>query len=226
MEEFAATPHGTSWSHIRAMARQMVPGFVLPAAIYFSLSPHIGVLIALVAAASIPIVDSAIRVIRGRAQNGMALVFLPFTAIGIGLATLLHSPVFILARGGVTSAIMGLAFAGSAIIGRPLCRTMALHLSSDQHEGRRRLAERWAHPKATDVFRILSVGWGLLLLALGAQQVLVAMSASPGLVMLLEPPVHAVVTLLGIVGSVLYVRRIQKLHPEIAMLPTRSPAAA
>jgi hypothetical protein len=208
------------------MAWQMIPGFVLPAVVYFSLSPHVGVLMALVAAASVPIVDAAVRVLRGRAQNGMALVFLPSTAIGIGLAALLHSPVFILAKGGVTSAMMGLAFAFSAIIRRPLTRTMALHLSSDQHDGRRRLAERWGHPKATDVFRILSIAWGLLLLGLGGQQILLAVSASPGLVMLLEPPVHAVVTLLGIVGSVLYVRRIQLLHPEIAMLPTRAAAAA
>jgi hypothetical protein len=215
-----------TWSHIRSMARQMVPGCVLPAAIYFSLSPHLGVLIALVVAASVPIVDAGVRVFRGRAQNGMALVFLPCTAIGIGLAALLHSPVFILAKGGVTTAIMGLAFGVSAIIGRPLTRTIALHLSSDQHDGRRHLAERWGHPKATDVFRILSVGWGVLLLALGGQQIALAVSASPGLVMLLEPPIRAVVTLLGIVSSVLYVRRIQQVHPEIAMLPTRAPAAA
>jgi hypothetical protein len=208
------------------MIRTMVPGFFLPAILYFSLSPHVGVLIALAVAASIPGLDAVVRVVRGRAQNGMALVFLPSTALGIGLAAVLHSPVFILAKGGVTSAMMGLAFGFSAAIGRPLTRTMALHLSSDEHESRRRLAERWGHPLATGVFRILSVAWGLLLLALGAQQILLAVSASPGVVMLLEPPVHGVVTLLGIAGSVLYVRRIQQSHPEIGLLPTRAPASA
>jgi hypothetical protein len=208
------------------MLRHSVPGFVLPALIFFLLSPHVGVMVALTAAASVPIVDAIIRKLRARAQNAMALVFLPMTVVGIGLGALLHSPVFILAKGGVTSALMGLAFGVSAFIGRPLTRTMALNLSTDQHETRRGLAERWSHPKATDVFRVLAIGWGLLMLATGGQQILLSLSVKPGLVMLLEPPIHLVLTVLGIVSSVLYVRRIQRDHPEIAMLPSGAPASA
>jgi hypothetical protein len=207
------------------MVRHALPGFLLPALVYFMLKPHVGVLIALAVAACLPAVDGVVRRIRGRAQNFMALVFLPMTAVGIGLAAMLHSPVFILAKGGVTSALMGIAFAISAFIGRPLTRTMALHLSSDHQESRRRLAEGWASPKAHDVFCILSIGWGLLMLAIGGQQIVLALSASPSLVMLLEPPVHAVATVLGIAGSVLYVRRIQRRHPEIALLPMRQTVA-
>jgi hypothetical protein len=220
----ALPPVSASWIHLRSMLRHALPGLVLPGLLYFVLAPHVGVLIALTTAATVPVADAVVRKIRGRAQNAMALVFLPMTAVGIALAAVLHSPVFLLAKGGVTSGVMGLAFAVSAIIGRPLTRTMALNLSSDHQEGRRRLAERWSHPKAHDVFCILSIGWGLLMLATGGQQILLAMSASPGTVMLLEPPVHLVTTVLGIVASVLYVRRIQQAHPEIALLPSRTPA--
>jgi len=181
-----------------------------------------GVLFALVAASCVPGVDALIRLLRGRAPNGFALLFIPSTGLSVGLAAWLHSPVFILARGGVTSAAMGLAFGLSALLGRPLTRTMALHLSSDQQEGRRRLAQRWGHPKATSVFRILALGWGVLLLLMGGQQVLLALSASPGVVMALEPPVHLTVTALGIVSSVLYVRRIQAANPELGLLPSRA----
>src|SRR2546425_5314376 len=217
-----------SWTHIRRMPANMLPGRVLPAVIYFSLRPQIGVLMALIAASCVPGVDTLVRLVRGRAPNAFTLLFIPSTGLSVGLATWLHSPVFILARGGVTSAAMGVAFALSALLGRPLTRTMALHLSSDQHEGRRRLAERWGHPKATSVFRMLAVGWGILLLLMGGQQVLLALSASPSLVMILEPPVHLTVTALGIVASVLYVRRIQIAHPELGLLPARlaSPSAA
>jgi hypothetical protein len=224
MESAASPQISMSWSHVRSMARQMIPAFVLPATLYFSLSPHVGVLLALMVAASVPVFDSLIRILRGRAQNGMALMFLPMTAIGVGLAALLHSPVFILAKGGVTTVLMGLAFGFSAIVGRPLTRTMALHLSSDHHEARRRLAERWHHPMTTSVFCVLAVAWGVFMLAMGGQQIFLAISASPGLVMLVEPPVHAVGTILGIVCSVLYVRRVQRLHPEIALLPSRADA--
>jgi intracellular septation protein A len=207
------------------MIRHALPGFILPALVYFVLKPQVGILVALAIAACLPVVDAVIRMIRGRAQNFMALVFLPMTAVGIALAAMLHSPVFILAKGGVTSAMMGIAFAISAFVGRPLTRTMALHLSSDHQESRRRLAERWAHPKVHDVFCILSIGWGLLMLAIGGQQIVLSLSASPSLVMLLEPPVHAAATILGIAGSVLYVQRIQRRHPEIALLPTRRSVA-
>jgi hypothetical protein len=208
------------------MVANMLPGVVFPAVIYFSLRPQIGVLLALIAASCVPGVDTLVRLVRGRAPNAFALLFIPSTGLSVGLATWLHSPVFILARGGVTSAAMGVAFALSAVLRRPLTRTMALHLSSDQREGRRRLAERWGHPQATSVFRILAVGWGVLLLLLGGQQILMALSASPGVVMVLEPPVHLVVTALGIVSSVLYVRRIQLAHPELGLLPARFARAA
>ena len=61
---------------------------------------------------------------------------------------------------------------------------------------------------------------------LGGQQILMALSASPGVVMVLEPPVHLVVTALGIVASVLYVRRIQLAYPELGLLPARFARAA
>jgi hypothetical protein len=63
------------------------------------------------------------------------------------------------------------------------------------------------------------------MLAIGGQQIVLALSASPGVVMLVGPPLHAVLTILGIAGSILYVRRIQRRHPEIALLPARTPAA-
>lgn len=216
----------SSWTHIRAMVANMLPGLVLPAAIYFTLRPHLGVLLALVAAACVPGVDTVVRLVRGKAPNAFALLFIPSTGLSVGLATWLHSPVFILAKGGVTSAAMGVAFALSALLGRPLTRTMALHLGSDQREGRLRLAQRWGQPRATRVFRMLAVGWGVLLVLMGGQQVLLALSASPGLVMALEPPVHFTLTALGIVSSVLYVRRIQVAHPELGLLPARFAGAA
>src|SRR5205814_11047 len=80
------------------------------------------------------------------------------------------SPLFILVKGAVVTALIGLAFAGSAAIRRPLTRTLAVMMSSDHHEARRRLAERWRHPTALRVFRTLSLGWGALLLLSSAQQ--------------------------------------------------------
>jgi hypothetical protein len=128
---------------------------------------------------------------------------------------------FILAKGAVLSAVFGLAFAGSAINGRPLTRTLAVRLSTDHAEARDTLNRRWAQPKALDVFKTLSMGWGLLLLALATQQTIWAITLSPGMMMALDPLVHGMATVAGIVVSVLYVRKLHRVHPELGLLPTR-----
>jgi hypothetical protein len=150
----------------------------------------------------------------------MGLVFVAGTSLSVGLAMSLHSPIYILAKGAIVSGTIGTAFAVSAVIGRPLTRWLALRLSTEHHEQRAHLAERWGHPRAHQVFRILSVGWGVVLLLVGVQQGVLAFTVSPGFVMALEGPLQLTVTLLGVAASVLYVRRIQQLHPEVALLST------
>jgi hypothetical protein len=202
------------------MARQLLPGVALPGLIYFLARPHVGVIFALAMASSVPVLDACWRLLRGRRPSAMGLVFVAGTGLSVGLAMGLHSPIFILAKGAIVSGVIGTAFAVSAVIGRPLTRWLALRLSTEHHEQRADLAERWGHPKAHHVFRILSIGWGVVLLLVGVQQGVLAFTVSPGFVMALEGPVQLTVTVLGVAASVLYVRRIQQLYPEVALLPT------
>jgi len=210
----------TSMSHVRSMARQLLPGVVLPGLIYVLASPRVGVLGALAMASSVPALDAVLRLLRGRRPSTVGLGFVLITGISVGLAMALHSPMFILAKGAVLSGVLGISFACSALIGRPLTRWLALRLSSDHREHRERLAERWGHPRAHGVFVTLSMGWGILLLLLGVQQGVLAVTLSPGFVMALDGPVHLAVTVMGIATSVLYVKRVQQQHPEIGLLPT------
>jgi intracellular septation protein A len=215
-------PAPSAHSHVRAMARQLLPGVALPGLIYFVARPHVGVIVALALASSVPALDTLLRLLRGRRPSGMGLLFVAATGLSVGLAMTLHSPIFILAKGAIVSGAVGMAFAVSALMGRPLTRWLALRLSTEHHEQRAHLAERWGHPKAHRVFRILSIGWGVVLLLVGVQQGVLAFTVSPGFVMALEGPVQLTVTLLGVAASVLYVRRIQQLHPEVTLLPTRA----
>jgi intracellular septation protein A len=207
----------------RRLVRQLVPGLVLPGTIYFVVSRHAPVLLALAAASTVPLIEAVIRLIRRRPLSPVGLVFLAMTGISVALALWLRSPMFILVKGAVLTALVGLAFAGSAVVRRPLTRTLALRLSTDHREGRRRLAERWRHPVAHSVFCTLSVGWGVLLLLSAAQQGVLAFTLPPGMVMALEPPVQLVATALGVTVSILYVRRRQRLTPELGLLPVRTP---
>jgi hypothetical protein len=193
--------------------------------IYLIVSRHAPVLVALAAASSVPLLDMAGRLIRGKRPSLAGMVFIGAAGISVGLALVLHSPIFILVKSAVMSGILGLAFAVSALIRRPLTRTLALRLSSDHPEGRRRLAERWGHPKALAVFCTLSVAWGALLLAMAGQQAALAVTVSPGTVMAIDGPSHAILTVLGIAWSILYVRRIQLRHPDLGLLPVRTKAS-
>jgi hypothetical protein len=177
---------------------------------------------ALGVASSVPILDTVWRVARGRSVSAVGVSVVCLTAASVGMAVWLRSPMFILAKGAVVSALVGGAFAVSALMRRPLTRTLALHLSTDGHEDRRRLAERWHHPKALDVFCTLSIAWGAWLLLTACQQVTLILTVSPGLVMTLEPVVHAAGVAIGVTASVAYVRRRQRANPELALLPSRS----
>ncbi len=201
---------------------QVVPGMVLPGLIYFVVSHHTSVIVALAVASSVPLLDALVRLASGRAPNAMSALFLAGAVLSIALALWSGSSMFILAKGAVLSGALGIVFALSAALKRPLTRYLAIRLSSQHAEGRRRLAERWRQPRALAVFRVLSLGWGLLLLVQGGQQAALALTVSPGTMMALEPPVQLVVTVLGIVASITYVRRRQQAYPEIALIPERA----
>jgi hypothetical protein len=207
---------------IWAVLWQIVPGMILPGLIYLVVSHHTSVVVALAVASSVPLLDALLRLARGKAPNAMSALFLAGAVLSVTLALWSGSSMFILAKGAVVSVILGVVFAVSAALRRPLTRYLAIRLSSQHAEGRRHLAERWRNPRALAVFCVLSVGWGALLLVQGAQQAALALTLSPGTVMALEPPVQVTVTALGIVASIVYVRRRQRVYPEIELIPERA----
>ncbi len=197
------------------------PGMLLPGLIYLVVARFAPMTVALAAASAVPAVHACVRLARGRKPSPYGLVFLAVTATSVGLALWFRSPMLILARGAAITAILGFAFAVSVILRRPLTRTFALFLSEECREARHRLAERWSHPTVTGVFSVLAAGWAILLLASAAQQAVLIMTVSPGTVMTVEPPAQAVITIVGTAASIAYVRRMQRRHAEVRLLPGR-----
>jgi len=213
----------TSIIQRRAILWQVLPGMVAPGLLYFAVSRKASVLVALAVASSVPLLDAIARLVRGKAPNAVSVLFVLGAAVSVGMAFWSGSSMFILAKGAVVSGVLGIGFAVSAVLRRPLTRTLAIRLSASHPEGRRHLAERWRHPSVLDVFCVLSVGWGVLLLVQGAQQAVLALTLSPGTVMALEPPVQLAVTAAGVAASVMYVRHKQDADPSVALLPARRP---
>lgn len=208
--------------HHRRLIWHLLPSTILPGLIYLVVSRFEPVLVALAAASALPLAHSLARVVRGKRPSELALVFVVVAGVSTALAFRLRSPLFILAKGAVISAVLGIAFAASAAVGRPLTRWLAIRLSTEHAESRATLRARWSHPRALRVFRALSVGWGALLLLLAGQQLAMALTLSPGVVTALDPVVHTSATVVGIAASVLYVRRVQRRNPEVAMLRLRA----
>ena len=198
--------------HHRSILRQLLPGMVLPGAIYFlaTLAFHASVVHGLAFASSVPLIDVLTRVVRGKAPTIASLLFVSVAALSVSLS---------MPSG---SAILGVAFAVSAAMNRPLTRTFALRLSTECPDRRRHLAELWRHPKALVIFKVLSFGWAVLLLLSAGQQAGLAFTMSPGTVVALEGPITTAATLIGVALSVVYVRRFRHSHPELALLPSRS----
>jgi intracellular septation protein A len=209
--------------HHRAMLRQLLPGMIFPGAIYFLSTLVFGasVVMGLALASSVPLIDVFTRVVRGKAPTIASLLFVTIATLSVSLSMVSGSPMFILLKGAVVSALLGMAFAISAALNRPLTRTFALRLSTECPDRRRHLAERWRHPKALDIFKVLAFGWAVLLLLSAGQQIGLALTMSPGTVVALEGPITTAATLVGVTLSVIYVRRFRHSHPELALLPAR-----
>jgi membrane associated rhomboid family serine protease len=204
------------------MIRQLLPGVVLPGVLYFTVARFGPQLVALAAASSVPLLDAAARLLRGKRPTPVSLVVLGFAGLSVGLAMGLRSPMFILAKGAVLSGALGIAFGVSGAIRRPLVRTIAIMLAAETVIGRRSVAKKWGHPRTMAVFRTLSVGWGILLVLSAIQQLAMVLNVSPGTVMAAEPALQALVTISGTAISIMYVRRLQNRHPELGLLPERS----
>jgi len=207
--------------HHRVMLRQLVPVVLLPGAIYFIAMQWVPVLVALAIASSVPFLDMIVRVIRRQRLRPLSVGVVALAGLSIGLALGLRSPMFILARGAIVSGLLGIAFAVSVLVRRPLCRTIAIVLAAEHAFSRRLLAERWRHPRAVTIFTTLSIGWAVLLVLSALQQGVMVLTVSPGTVMAAEPAVQATVTIVGTAISILYVRRSQHGHPELGILPQR-----
>src|SRR5437879_3716340 len=196
---------------------------IAPGSIYF-LSTMVlgtGVAVSLALASSVPLIDVLSRLARRRTPTLASLLFVMIAAVSVSLTKVSGSPMFVLLKGAAISAVLGVAFAISAAMNRPLTRTFALRLSTECPDRRRHLAERWGGEKALAIFKVLSFGWAILLLLSAGQQVGLAITMSPGTVVALEGPITTAATLIGVTLSMVYVRRFRHSHPELALLPAR-----
>ncbi|MFI5775542.1 VC0807 family protein [Nocardia sp. NPDC051570] len=156
-----------------ALARRMIRDIGLPLGGYYAL--HALGASTLVALSAGTVLSGAVlltEIVRNRKIDLFAGVMLVGFLVGLGLTFLSGDARFMLAKDSVGTSLIGIAFLGSVVIGKPLIYVAAqrgLAASPDQAAA---FEERYrARPGMRRAFRRLSVMWGVGLLAESALKV-------------------------------------------------------
>src|SRR6266496_3449475 len=156
--------------HRQMITQQVLYGMVLPAAIYAVASHFVSTLLALVIASMLPVTDVVKAKIKGQKASAASLGFLGGAVVTSALGLLSSSPLFILLKAPVMSAAVGLGIAGSAAVGRPVLRTLAVAFAAGDAKDEAKAL--WSSKPWEHLFAALSVVWGVLFLVLAVVQTL------------------------------------------------------
>ena len=194
--------------HRQMITQQVLYGMVFPAAIYAVASHVVTSLLALVLASMLPVTDVVKAKVKGQKASAASLGFLGGAVVTSALGLLSSSPLFILLKAPAMSAAVGLGIAGSALVGRPVLRTLAVMFAAGTSPQARADAKAlWSSKPWDGVFAGLSAVWGVLFLVLAAVQTLAVLSFSPGITLVVLPPLQFVAMGLGGAVSLLLVHR-------------------
>jgi intracellular septation protein A len=209
----------------RTILRALVPGMIVPVAVYGVCSQFLSTLSALSVAALVPVADLAVATAKGKRLNLASVGFVGMAVVSVTLAVTLHSPALILIKPAVVAGLAGLAFGLSALLRRPLTRTLAIRFSGgDDHELQAELRRQWHHPKATRIFRTIAFGWAVWLLISAARTLVVASIMPPATAFMIEAPSGPATAAIGALVTILYVRRFRHTHPELGLWFASTPA--
>ena len=184
--------------HRQMITQQVLYGMVLPAAIYAVASRFVTTLLALVIASMLPVTDVVKARVKGQKASAASLGFLGGAVVTSVLGLVSSSPLFILLKAPAMSAAVGLGIAGSAAMGRPVLRTLAVAFAAGNAKDEAKAL--WSTKPWDSLFAALSVVWGVLFLVLAAVQTLAVLSFSPGITLVVLPPLQFVA--LGLGGAV------------------------
>ena len=143
--------------------------FLLPLLIYDRIAPHAGDVVALLASSLPPLLWSLTGFILRRRLDAVSLLVM--AGIALSLLAMLGggSARFLQLRENLVTAVIGLAFLGSAAIGRPLIYQLARAGLSRKSPGELAGFEARRHsPRFRRVMTIMTLTWGAGLLASSA----------------------------------------------------------
>ncbi len=149
-----------------AFVRPVVWDAGLPTAAYY-VTRHVGggAFASLLAGTAVAGMRVGYVAVRGRSLDAVAAFLLAVFGIGLALSFLTGSPRFLLAKDSFPTAVAGLIFLGTCIVGRPLSYAWGRRMIARTPQKQRRWDSMWdTEPAFRRVLYIVSLAWGCGLL--------------------------------------------------------------
>ena len=204
--------------------KQMVRGVIfsllinggLPLLVYMLLLGHVSNVLALTIATLIPLLETVIHFLKYRKWDVFAAFMLVGFFLGILAALIGGDEKLILIRESFVTGILGFIFLGSLVTRRPLIYYFALRFTVGKtQEEQAAFADNWNVPYVRRVLRILTAGWGIVLLGEALLKVALVYSLSVSTFLAISSIITYGFIGLAIVWTVIYRRKSSKKLDEL-----------
>jgi hypothetical protein len=187
----------------RARLRALLPVAVFdvagPLAVYWLLrAAGTAEVTALIVSGILPAFGVAAGIIRHRRIDAIGALALLGIVAGTIAGLLTHSSRLVLMEGSVPTAIFGLGCLASLLTSEPLIYRIAMQMRGTGTSAGHDFEARWAQPGTQHLLRVVTLVWGITLLAEAAARVLIVetMTASSALLVIKLMPYLVIVGLL------------------------------
>lgn len=167
------------------------------------------IVLAMAAAVAIALGRIAFVAIRDRRFDGFAALMATMFGLGLILTVITGDPRVILAKDSVTTGVVGLAFLGSCVVGRPLMYALARRMLPPERQAEADAKMRTDPRYRTHLVR-LSLLWGVILLGEALLRIVLVYALPVDVMFGLSHVLQFAAVGLGILGSVLYGKRARR----------------
>ncbi|MCP1122919.1 hypothetical protein NKR74_06150 [Bacillus sp. 3103sda1] len=200
---------------VRGIILSLLINAALPILVYELLLGHVSNITALIIATMIPLVETIIYFLKYRKWDAFAVFMLVGFILGILAALIGGDEKLILVRESFVTGVMGLIFLGSLITRRPLIYYFALRFTVGKTQKEQAaFADKWNNAYFRKVLRIMTAGWGIVLLGEALLKVVLVYSLSVSTFLAISSLVTYGFIGLVIIWTVMYRRKSrQKIDP-------------
>jgi hypothetical protein len=172
---------GFDRSQLRALAPIALFDIAGPLAVYWLLrAAGMTEVTALIISGILPAFGVALGIIRHRRIDAIGSLVLLGIVAGTAVGLLTHSARLILMEGSIPTAVFGLACLGSLLTARPLMYRISLQTRGADTAAGRQLQARLSQPVVRHAFRLVTLVWGVTLLAEAAARVVIVEAVPAG----------------------------------------------